>query len=109
MKYFEQTGKTIPEAFEDYQYENPEIYRYFSKYAFELIHSGMKKISAKLIIERVRWEIIMETKPDRFKINNVFTSYYARLFVQHNPEHKNKFEFRKIKNPVAIQKKIPMT
>jgi hypothetical protein len=53
------------------------------------------RLSAKFILEIVRYEIIME-KTDKYMINNNFTAYYGRLFVEEFPEHKNKFEFRKI-------------
>ena len=109
MKYSDKTGRSIPEAFEDYHYDHPDIYIHFKKFAFDLIATGMKKISAKLIIERVRWEIYMGvTDTDCFKINNVFTSYYARLFVDDYPEHQDKFEFRRLKSKSGIQRKIQM-
>lgn len=109
MNYKEITGISIPDAFEDYNCDHPEIYQYFKKYVFELIHAGKKRIGAKMIMERIRWEVYLNIQTDRtFKINNVFTSYYARLFVRQHQEYKSYFEFRKLKNQSATQRKIHM-
>lgn len=92
--YEKMTGKTIGEAFAEFHAENPAVYQMFKKYFFELYTSGARKTSAKLITERVRWESMIKTNGEPYKINNNFTSYYARLFIKDFSSFKDCFETR---------------
>jgi len=42
--------------------ENPVVYRLFEKFALQLIDSGHDKLGAKMIIERIRWEMKTKSK-----------------------------------------------
>ena len=99
-KFKEQTGKTIKEAFDQFHEENPQVYDWFKKYAFHLIDKkGKEKISSKLIINRIRWEIYMTTTTEgNYRINDAFTAHYSRLFVEDYPEYENMFEFRRLRS-----------
>ena len=101
MNYADTTGVTIRDAFNKFHAENPTIYMYFKQYASQMLSSGCKKISSKLIINRIRWEIYIETKGEGYRINDAFTAWYAREFVKDYPEHRDKFEFRKIRSRVG--------
>lgn len=85
--------------FEDFHLTNPQIYLLFERFAKELIAKGHKKLGARMIIERIRWECATNSQKDDagFKINNMFIAHYARLFIQKNPQYKDYFEFREIK------------
>lgn len=79
--------------------EHPVVYRLFEKFALQLIANGQEKLGAKMIIERIRWEMSTNSKDTAgFKINNNYTCYYSRLFIKNHPQHSEKFEFREIKN-----------
>lgn len=97
MRFKERTGKTIKEAFAEFHKSNPKVYTYFKVY-FNYLHKrkGWMRVSAKLIMERVRWEVIIKTGDPDFKINNNYTAHYARLFVKEHPEYKKCFEFRRV-------------
>lgn len=78
--------------------EHPTVYKLFEKFALQLINNGHEKLGAKMIIERIRWEMSTQSKDAAgFKINNNYTCYYSRLFIKNHPEHSEKFEFREIK------------
>lgn len=112
MKYVETTGVTIEAAFRKFDRENPEIYRLFLKYAFYMLRNkNMDKISSKLIINRIRWEIYVETKTeDPYRINDAFTAHYARKFIKEYPHLEKHFELRRIRNPerreAGVQEKL---
>lgn len=94
---------SIEESFWLYHRQNPDVYKYFERFALHLLRDKkMKKIGAKMIMERVRWEVYIERR-DEYKINNNYTSQYARLFVRNHPEFYDRFEFRKIKNNNPVQ------
>ncbi len=76
------------EKFNIFHRENPQVYEYFVTFAMTLINRGYKRISGRLIIERVRYETMTETvSNDGFKINNDHIAHYARLFIRQYPEH----------------------
>lgn len=77
--------------------ENPEVWEYFKRFAFEVISHGKTKTSHWLIINRIRWEIFISTtrvtrfnadgEPEDFKICNDYFAFYARLWKHMYPEH----------------------
>ena len=118
MNYHEATGSTIDEAFTKYHEENPEVFEMFKKYLREIVQNkrarGIKskdiKTSSKMILNRIRWEVSnvgivtnnSENKAeervfDSFKINDAFTSRYARLFCDQNPEWSHLFNLRELR------------
>ena len=89
--------QTIDERFEEYHARNPLVFKLFEKFAREIWMAGHSRYSAKAIIERVRWEVYVKTKEESFKINNNFTSRYARLLVKKHPEFEGFFEMRELR------------
>lgn len=83
------------DAFLKWLTENRASWEAFEKYTLELIGSG-KKLGAKAVAERVRWDIEIE-RGEEFKVNNNFVSLMARLFLIKYPEHKEYFETRELK------------
>ena len=87
----------LEDKFKKYHKENPHVYELFKKFAGVAIEKGHDKIASKLIFERIRWEVSIETVGDKFKLNNNYTAYYARMFMKDYPEHTGIFETRKTK------------
>jgi len=104
MNFKQSNGKSIEQAFSEFHKENPHIYEYFKDY-FQLLHirKGIKKVSSKLIINRIRWEVTIKTTSTDYKINDAFTAHYARLFVKDYPQYIDCFEFRRIRSFVPVQ------
>ena len=88
----------VREQFEKFNEDNPKVWQYFERFTLQAIQKGKKKISHWLIVNRIRWEIYIETTGDDFKINNNFIALYARLFVEKHPQHKTIFSLRKMKD-----------
>ncbi len=89
--------------FIEYDSVNPEIYKMFKKFTFDVIKSGYQNCGSQMIIERIRWESIIVAKNDKFKINNDYAAFYSRKFMLDFPRH-NKF-FR-IRSSVADELKL---
>jgi hypothetical protein len=89
----------ITEAFWVFHRSHPEVFGLFCRFTYELIRRGYTNGSAKLVFERIRWETMVQTD-GKVKINNNFTSRYARLFEKRNPQHKGFFRKRRL-NPVS--------
>ena len=98
MNYAELNGQTIRQGFMEFHRQNPHIFKAFETQALLAIAKGRTKISAKLIINWIRWHVYLESSDLSFKINDAYQAYYARLFVEVHPEHNEVFEFRKLRN-----------
>lgn len=91
-------GPSIYKNFLHFHVKYPQVFLLFEKFALQLIQAGHVKLGAKMIMERIRWEIQTGSKDaDGFKINNNYTAYYSRLFIKNHPEYKDFFEFRIIR------------
>ena len=89
----------IQQRFEKFDKKNPKVYELFKKFSLKLASRGHTRVGSKLIIERIRWEAMTSTvSEDEFKINNNYTSRYARKFVKDFPQHWNLFELRGLKS-----------
>jgi hypothetical protein len=88
-------AKTKLEAeFEKFHSENPRVYELFRQFALEAICKRHVHYSADAIMHRVRWETSISTTDNEFKINNNHVAFYARMFMDENPEHDGFFETR---------------
>lgn len=93
------SGLTIEEAFEEFHRNNPHVYRNLRYLALKAVRAGRRKIGMKLLFERLRWEYFLDTKREEgdFALNNNFTSRYARLLMQNEPELAGRFETRELR------------
>lgn len=66
-------------AFIKFHDENRHILRLYVRFADELLAAGREKASIALLTERIRWETLVQTVGDQFKINNNFRAHYARI------------------------------
>jgi len=98
MNYKQLNGHSIREGFNKFHRENPHVFEAFEEQVFEAINRGRTKISAKLIINWIRWNEFLKTSDKNFRINDAYQSYYARCFVAKYPEQVSLFEFRKLRN-----------
>ena len=89
---FEQERNLRREALE-FLDSNPEAMDCLKRLAGQMLASK-KNFSAKLLIERLRWEARYVWLTE-FKINNNHTAYLARLMEERMPELKGRFCFRK--------------
>ena len=96
----ETTGKTIKESFDVFNANNPEVYNLFEMKAIMASKMGKKKISSKLIVNVIRWEAFLDTEDSvsTFKINDAYTSHYARLFAINNPTLRSLFNYRELRD-----------
>lgn len=92
------TGKTIDEAFQEFHTKNPKVWEIYREQVLKAISIGRKKISSKQLLGYIRWKIYMTTNSsDGFKINDAYTSRYARLFAKEFPQHTDIFNYRHLR------------
>jgi hypothetical protein len=95
------TMLTVPmkleRAFWAFHAANPHVYVVLCRLAREWIAvHGEGKLGAKMLFERARWDIAMETRDaSGFKLNNNHTAFYARLMMKHEPDLADVFNLRR--------------
>ena len=73
-------------AFKKFHAEHPIVWELFCRFTKEIIGSGFKNYGSKAVFERVRWYTTFETSTI-IKLNNNYTSYYARMFHAKFPDY----------------------
>lgn len=104
------TGRSIDEAFKKYHAENPQVYDMFKEQVLRAVRRKREKVSANAIINWIRWEVSLDIRTkETYKINDHYSSRYARLFVMEHPHYEHMFEFREIragKDPLPKEKRL---
>lgn len=91
------TRKTTMARAAEFDAENPEVWRLFHRFTFEVIHKGHRHFGALGIIYRIRWETTVNADyKDGFKVNNNHACYYARKFMGMYPEREGFFRTREV-------------
>jgi hypothetical protein len=90
--------KTIGDRFMCFHAANPHVYTALVRLAREAKAAGAKKLGMKLLIERLRWEMMIETGGDPWRLNNIYTSRYARLIAVREVDLVGFFEMRELKS-----------
>lgn len=98
-KWSEPTRITLLDLrFWAYHEANPVLYDTLARLALEAVRQGKRRIGAKALWERMRWELWMAADGDDFALNNNFTSRYARLLMAREPELRGVFELRGLRS-----------
>ena len=80
------------ESFEEFNDEHPEVYEGFKRFALKAM--GFRKhYSADAVLHALRWETMIESG-EEFKINNNWSSFYARKFMKECPSYEGFFRLR---------------
>jgi len=111
--YRDVSGLTPKEAWWKFHKENRHVYDMFKKQVIRAIEKQemlgkiiSKKpienrllLSSKMIINWMRWEMQFSTKSkDSFKINDIVTPYYGRLFTLEHPQYEGVFNTRELRS-----------
>ena len=91
------THESLKEKWWVWHKENPHVYELFERFTMDAIRRGHKRLSAWLIVNRIRWETMVETTGEDFKISNDFIAYYARLFMALHPEYDGFFKTKQLR------------
>tara|TARA_R100000234_G_scaffold1165_2_gene1022 strand:- start:6577 stop:6897 length:321 start_codon:yes stop_codon:yes gene_type:complete len=75
----------------------PEVYDLWDNFTKEAIIKGAKSMGSQMIFERIRWETKLNMKTNEaFKLNDHLVPYYARLWMEKNPDYPKFFNTRKV-------------
>jgi len=91
------TGSTrLQNAFNDFIANHPDVLKLFEALTFSAIEKGHKRLSAYMVIQRMRWEFMVVTNEKPYKLNNNLIPYFARHFHNKYPQYEGFFELRKV-------------
>jgi hypothetical protein len=85
------------DKFDSFLAANPHVYPLFKRFAHELWQAGRSRMSSRQIVGRIRWEADINTTGDTFKINENFTSLFARKMIAEEPQFADAFELRRLR------------
>ncbi len=88
---------SITERFQVFHAANPRVYDLFKRFAMELLRAGHPRGSADMICHRIRWEVAINVQEGGYKINDHFTSRYARMLAAEDARFLDWFCFRQLK------------
>lgn len=72
----------LERRFAQFHRNNPEIFQQIERRALVLAKVGeRKRIGIAEIVEDIRYDGLTSSQGDRFKINNSFRAFYARLLI----------------------------
>ncbi len=86
------------EAFRAFHAANPQVYDLFRALTWQMVRAGRAKVGAKMIWERLRWEYALRTDDGAYRLNNNYTSRYARLLMANEPALAGVFETRELRS-----------
>jgi hypothetical protein len=89
---------SIQERFEHFDQAHPEIYEEFRAIAHDLLRRGRSHYGSKAILEVIRYNRILSGKDEKFKINNNYSSRYARKLMEEDERFRGFFEVRELKS-----------
>jgi hypothetical protein len=87
--------KTLRERWEAFHKDNPQVFDAIEKVATEQRRAGRRRISMKAIFEILRSDPTLSTAGERWKLNNIYTAFYARELVRRDPRFDKLIEMRK--------------
>lgn len=95
------TQRSIDQRFHDFHANNPAVYDELVRMARQMRNRGYQKIGIELLWAAYRWNRMLATTPDEynFKLNDHFTSRYARLIMAHEEDLSDFFHTRTLRTP----------
>ena len=87
--------KCLVARFKDFHLSNPHVYRGLRDLAIKMRRTGRKRYGIKGLFEVLRWETSLRTTDSEFKLNNSYTSFYARLLMATEHELSGFFSTRR--------------
>lgn len=90
---------TIHEKWEEFNKANPHVAVELHRLARQAKAAGRKKVGMKMLFEVLRWNYMLRTNDPTsdFKLNNNYTSEYARYLMEQDPAMQGLFEIRELK------------
>lgn len=88
---------SLDERFEAFHASHPWVYEALEELMTQWVEGGGGSISVKALFEQLRWSRLDLEGDKPFRLNNNFTSRYARLLCDCHPEWADAFQLRTLR------------
>ena len=87
-------------AFREFDRNNPRVFSLLKTFSRAARKTGRKRMGIRMIWERMRWEIMITTTDSErdYKLNNNYTSRYARKLMAECNDLDGMFEIRELRS-----------
>ena len=90
--------ETMQQRFDRFHARNPHVYAALVAIARRMIKAGKSRIGIKQLYEVLRYErLIYTATDDGHRLDNNYTSRYARLIIANEPDLAHAFETRRLR------------
>ncbi|HQQ75739.1 MAG TPA: hypothetical protein PLB01_00155 [Thermoanaerobaculia bacterium] len=86
----------LEREFRRFHFENPEVYRELVALARRAKQHSRNRYGIGALFEVLRWNRMLSTTGDDFKLNNNHRAYYAREIMRREPDLSDFFETRHV-------------
>lgn len=86
---------SLAERFAIFHSTNPHVADALEALAAQWLAAGNRKVGAKALVERLRWESGIRTVGGGYRINNSHVSFYARLLIERHPSWADAIDTRR--------------
>lgn len=81
--------------FTEFHNANPHIYAEIVKRVESLKLAGVTRIGIAMIFEAMRYDHMVRTQGEPWKLNNTFRAYFVRLLLRERPDFEGLIETRR--------------
>lgn len=96
MNFEDVEPSPLDKRFWEFHKQNPHVYDELVKMTRQLKQRGHRKVGMQMLFEVLRWNSMMRTVSNDYKLNNDFCSRYARIIMEREPDLEGIFETRRI-------------
>ena len=90
--------QSLEEKWWAFHVANPHVYATLVMLARQAVAAGQRRLGMKALWERMRWELMITVSTSQPKLNNNWTSRYARLIQEREPDLAGLFETRRLRS-----------
>lgn len=90
----ESLGVGLAAQFRLFHERNPGVYQALRELALAAKADGWRRGSINLLFERLRWLYAVQTKGSKYKLNNNWRAFYARMLMDNEPTLQDWFDVR---------------
>ncbi len=83
--------------FLEFHENNPHVLKRIIGMTHELKDEGHSKVGMQMIFEVLRWQAMLRTIANDYKLNNDYAAFYSRLIMETNPDLDGIYMIRKSK------------
>lgn len=87
----------LQDRFEQFHQRNPHVYLELEALAQQWFHAGHHVVGMKMLWEALRWNTGIRTSGDSWRLNNSWTSRYARMLLENHPEWRGRIRVRELR------------